>query len=454
MERAVANVVDVALGGGADPTLPERVRRRIEQQQAIGEIIIGWVQASAIVFFALVYALSPKAFPPGTSFEPVPWTLAIYALFTAVRIVLAHRRRLSSAFVTTSVVVDVVVLMITIWSFHLQYRAPPALYLKAPTLMYVFILIGLRTLRFEPRFVLIAGGCAALGWICLSAYAAWNPGGRSPAFTHSYIEYVTSYKILLGAEIDKVWSILMVTGIFALSLARARKLLASSIVEQMAAADLSHFLAPEIAEQLRHAEVGPAAGEGVRRDAAIVSVDMRGFTGMAHSMPAGELIALLGEYQARFVPIIHNHGGKIDKYLGDGILASFGAVVPTKTYAADLCRAVEDLVEAAQAWQAEGEGGGLATPAVGIAGAAGDVVFGTIGYGGRLEYTVIGEAVNLAVKLEKLTKNEAVPALLPSSTYALAIAQGYRPQHAIDLRRARPIDGLADLLDVVAILPR
>ena len=54
-------------------------------------------------------------------------------------------------------------LIITIWSFHLQYRAPPALYLKAPTLMYVFIFIALRTLRFEPGSVLLAGGCAALG---------------------------------------------------------------------------------------------------------------------------------------------------------------------------------------------------------------------------------------------------------------------------------------------------
>jgi len=69
------------------------------------------------------------------------------------------------------VVVDIAVLMITIWSFHLRYRAPPALYLKAPTLMYVFILIALRTLRFEPGYVLLAGGCAAFCWLGLYLYA-------------------------------------------------------------------------------------------------------------------------------------------------------------------------------------------------------------------------------------------------------------------------------------------
>lgn len=87
--------------------------------------------------------------------------LGIYGLFTVGRLALAYQGRLSRGFVAISVVVEILVLMITIWSFHLQYQAPPALYLKAPTLMYVFILIALRTLRFEPGYVLLAGGCAA-----------------------------------------------------------------------------------------------------------------------------------------------------------------------------------------------------------------------------------------------------------------------------------------------------
>jgi adenylate cyclase len=104
----------------AEPALPERIRRDIERQQDAGEIIVGWTQAAAIVFFAVVYAISPKAFPAGTPFEPIPWTLGIYALFTAGRLFLAYRSRLSRGFVALSVVVDLTVLMITIWSFHLQ----------------------------------------------------------------------------------------------------------------------------------------------------------------------------------------------------------------------------------------------------------------------------------------------------------------------------------------------
>jgi adenylate cyclase len=399
----------------------------------------------------VVYAISPKAFPPGTRFEPVPWTLGIYTVFTAVRIVLAHRGRLSQSFVTLSIVVDIIVLMITIWSFHLQYRAPPALYLKAPTLMYVFILIALRTLRFEPRYVLIAGGCGAAGWLALFIYAAAGSGDTAPTFTHSYIDYVTSYKILRGAEIDKILSIFMVTAILALSLIRARKLLVSSVAEEVAAADLARFFAPEVAEQLRHTEIDPLAWQGVRRDAAILSIDLRGFTRLSHNMPATELIALLGEYQSRLVPVVQRHHGSIDKYLGDGILASFGAVAPSASYAADLCRAIEELTLTAQTWRLEREARGLLAPVIGMAGASGEVVFGTVGHETRLEYTVIGEVVNLAAKLEKLTKREGVPALVTRHTYALAIVQGYRLQGAVEDRPARSVEGVADTVDLVAL---
>jgi len=193
--------------------------------QGAGEIFIGWTQAAVVSFFALVYTISPKAFPPGTGFHPVPWTLGFYGLFTALRLVLAYRGRLKGWFVGLSVVVDIGVLMVTIWSFYLQYQAPPALYLKAPTIMYVFIFIALRTLRFEPRYVVLAGGCAALGWLGLFLYAVYGVAGAPAPFTHNYVEYATSYRILGGAEIDKILSILAVTAILALALRRARALL-------------------------------------------------------------------------------------------------------------------------------------------------------------------------------------------------------------------------------------
>ena len=437
----------------SDTALSKRVRQGLDRQQAAREIIVGWIQAAIIAFFAVVYAVSPKPFPAGadTLSEPVPWTLAIYAGFTAARIFLAYRGQLRHGLVALSVVVDIAVLMIVIWSFHLQYQAPPSLYLKAPTLMYVFIFIALRALRFDPRYVLLAGGCAALGWLLLFLYAATESSGA--VFTHSYVEHVASYKILRAAEIDKIVSILIVTGILALSVIRARRCLVSSLAEHVAATDLARFFVPEVARQIRGAESNPTAGQGERRDAAILFVDIRGFTSLSSHMTAQELIALLGNYHARIVPVIERHGGSIDKYLGDGILASFGAVSPRVRYAADLCRAIEEVAATACAWQREREGSKAPAPMIVAAGAVGEVVFGIIGYETRLEYTVVGEIVNLVAKLEKHTRREKVRALTTLRSLELAITQGYEPQGRIEKRPGRVVEGVDAPVDLAVLAP-
>ncbi|MEZ5904516.1 MAG: hypothetical protein R3C69_05215 [Geminicoccaceae bacterium] len=151
----------VLLGPPLPAAMPQRVADAIGREQARSEVLVSLIQLGAIVLFAVLYSFTPKAFPPDVPFEPVPIALVLYALFTFWRLSLALKERLTRPVLAVSVVVDIALLMVTIWSFHLQYQAPPALYLKAPTLMYVFILIALRTLRFEPAFVILAGVSAA-----------------------------------------------------------------------------------------------------------------------------------------------------------------------------------------------------------------------------------------------------------------------------------------------------
>ena len=93
-------------------------------------------------------------------FEPTPIALGAYGAFTALRLHLAYARKLTKPLQYLSVAVDIGVLMALIWSYPFQYAAPFALYLKAPTLMYAFILIALRALRFDPLQVWAAGGLA------------------------------------------------------------------------------------------------------------------------------------------------------------------------------------------------------------------------------------------------------------------------------------------------------
>jgi adenylate cyclase len=87
-------------------------------------------------------------------------------------------------------------LMTTIWSFHIQYMQPPTFYLKAPTLLYVFIFIALRALRFEARYVILAGVTAAIGWLILVGFAAVQSGDA--AITRDYIHYMTHNALLLA----------------------------------------------------------------------------------------------------------------------------------------------------------------------------------------------------------------------------------------------------------------
>ncbi len=164
-ERGEGRVIRELLSPREVAALPRRVRDAIARHQESSEILIGWIQLGVLLLFAILYGVSPKTFDASRMFAPVPVFLAAYLGVTLVRLALALARRLPNWAVYASVVVDLALLYGLIWSFHVQYQQPPAFYLKAPTLLYVFIFIAIRALRFQVRFVALAGVVAALGWI-------------------------------------------------------------------------------------------------------------------------------------------------------------------------------------------------------------------------------------------------------------------------------------------------
>ncbi|HUF55629.1 MAG TPA: hypothetical protein VMM55_03615, partial [Thermohalobaculum sp.] len=274
--------------------LSPRTRATIEENQRSSEVLVCLVQFAAIAFFGSVYALTPKAFPPSVPFEPVPVVLAVYAVFTGIRLWLAATGRLTRPFLIASIVVDVATLMITIWSFHLQYGMPPAIYLKSPTMLYVFILIALRAMRLEASFVVVTGVAAMVGWTVLVGYALADGAGM---ITRDWAGYMMSATILVGAEVDKLLAIGMVTAVLAVAVSRARRLMIAAAAERHAADELSRFFAPEVAGQIRDADIDLEA-PGARREAAVLMVDLRGFSEMSMRLDPVETIALLSEYHA------------------------------------------------------------------------------------------------------------------------------------------------------------
>ena len=405
--------------------LPDRVVEAIQRQDNSSEVLVKIIQLGVVCVLGALYLVTPKT-DADTAFSPVPWALATYLVANLVGLIWAIRRGLPNWAVFGSIIIDMALLMVLIWSFHVQYEQPPSFYLKAPTLLYIFIFIALRALRFETRFVVAAGVVGALGWLAMVMYVVTvNP--EDPMITRNYVTYMTSNSILLGAEFDKIISILIVTGILALALKRAHNLLVRAVTEQTAASELSRFFDESVATQIRGSDRLISAGEGVNRDAAILNVDVRGFTTMATNMDAGEVMSLLTEYQSRVVPIIQNHGGTIDKFMGDGIMATFGATAESDTASADALRAMDEIMTEVDGWaELDGENR-LHGLKVNAAVATGSVAFGAVGDDKRLEYTVIGDAVNLSAKLEKHNKELGCRAVTTGSTFDAAVEEGYEP---------------------------
>ncbi len=393
--------------------LPKKIRAAITRQQDNSERLIGWIQFAILMAFAALYAAAPKTSPTGAEFEPVPVFLGAYFLFTCLRLWMAYKTSLPSWFLVLSILMDMALLLGLIWSFHLQYAQPPSFYLKAPTLLYIFIFIALRGLRFEPGYVLLAGLVGAAGWLTLLGYAIYGEAGAL-SITRDYVDYLTSSRVLVGGEVDKIISIMLVTMVLTLAIARARRLLIQSIVESSAAANLSHYVPKEIAERIATSE-GPLQPD--TREATIMFADLVSFTSMSERLSPDALIAMLNEYLALISAPIVRHKGEFCYFQGDAILASFNLPSSNLDHASGAVAAALEIQQLLKNHRfACGE---TLKARIGIN--TGTIVGGTIGTpDGMKSYTVYGDNVNIAARLEQLNKTYQTSILLSQHTMELA----------------------------------
>jgi adenylate cyclase len=395
--------------------LPPRVRDAIRRQQETSERLIGWIQLGVVTTFALLYTIAPKTFTAEAAFAPVPWALGIYFVFTVLRLALSYGARLPDWMLYLSIVVDMLLLLGLIWSFHLQYKQPASFYLKAPALLYVFIFIALRALRFQARFVILAGLTAAVGWLLMVWYVI-SVDPRDPMITRDYVQYMTSNSVLLGAEFDKIISILMVTAILGVAIARGRRLLIRSVVDSSTAQDLSRFVPSEVVRRVRASEQGVETGQGEVGAATILFTDIEGFTTISESLSPEQLIKTLNEYFTAVVEPIERFGGVVNQFQGDAILASFNLPEPHPEHAANAVRAAIEIQQVLK----DRTFGNAATLRSRVGINSGTVVGGLVGTGKRLGYTVHGDDVNLAARLEQLNKQYGTRIIVSETTCKLA----------------------------------
>ena len=170
-------------------------------------------------------------------------------------------------------------------------------------------------------------------------------------------------------------------------------------------------VSPAVLREILDGKLTPQLA-GERRDVCVLFSDIRNFTTMSEHMSPEKVTALLNRYFERMAACIHRHGGTLDKFIGDGIMAFFGAPRASKDACREaFCAAQEMLVELT-AFNREQAAGGGPQIAIGIGLHFGPALIGYIGAKSRHEYSAIGDTVNTASRLEGLTKDVGFPIIL------------------------------------------
>ncbi len=408
--------------------LPERVARLVRDKDRESERLLCIVQLVLAATLAGLYSLAPRPSDAGMGLaEPVPVALAAYFALTLFRMWYVRRAPLPLWAVSLSIFADMGLLFGLIWSFQYDYHQPAAFSLKAPTFVYAFVFVAIRSLRFDYRAVLTAGLVAATGWLFV-ILAAFNvsPAGT---VTRSFSDYLLSNRILIGAEFDKIFALVVVAVVLSIAAFRAERTLVAAVRVETANREIGRFLSRGVADSIANANEEVRAGTVAGREAAIIFLDIRGFTRFSMSVPPEDVVRALTSFHALIVPILRAHNGVVDKFLGDGVMITFGAVEPSDRAVADALRALEALIDVSRSWERGLSGTGISAPlVVNAALASGRIVFAALGDNNRLEYTVIGEAVNLAAKLEKHNKAEGSRAVASLAVLERAREQGYAPR--------------------------
>ncbi|MBI3585291.1 MAG: GAF domain-containing protein [Nitrospinae bacterium] len=174
------------------------------------------------------------------------------------------------------------------------------------------------------------------------------------------------------------------------------------------------FLSPQIVDEIMNKAKTISLG-GRRQNVTILFSDIRGFTEITEAKPPEYIVDLLNEYFAEMIDVIFKYGGTLDKFIGDGLMAVFGTPIYYKDHAKRGVAAALEMQEKLKALNMRNRKRGFVELAVGIGVNTGSVIAGNIGSEKRMEYTVVGNGVNIASRLEGLAQGGQI--LITESTY-------------------------------------
>lgn len=337
------------------------------------------------------------------------FALGAYAVIAALAIGLAYRRYFQPWLPWLFVTLDVAILWLLMAVPARSMGMAPAAILSLPMASLIFVMLAHAAMRYRPTLVLYAVALFMAGWLVsflilgdenphnTSLQGVMRHANATPVPWHGTLqEAVRALMVILTA------AILVVTSI------RTKDHVQQSIRAARRVANLSRFMPQTLVEKLSGEDMD-GGSDSQRQDAAIMFTDIRGFTRLSEQTDPAELGRFLGEFRSRLSVPIARHDGMVDKFIGDAIMVVFGTPRPSQDDARNALNCALEMLDTLDRWNAERQRKGLDAVVIGIGVHYGSVLAGVLGDESRLEYTVIGDCVNVAERLEKLTKESGSP---------------------------------------------
>ena len=307
----------------------------------------------------------------------------------------------------------------------------------------MFPLLALTAMRLKPGLVLYFGGLLVAG---LATAMALDPHQVAPAPATAFD---ATLSVMFGPGHDAVRLLLVAatTVVLAITVARGRRTLLEAVVTAQRSANLARYLPSGLAPLLAEADVD-ALKHGRHQHAAVLFADIRGFTALSESLDPAAIAEFLASFRCRATRAIEAHGGIVDKFVGDNVMGVFGVPFAAPADAANALAAGRALQAEVAAWNGKRRDAGRRLVSIGIGIHYGQVFVGVIEAGDRLEFTVIGDTVNTAHRIEELTKTTNWPFLV-SAELLEAAKTPYPSRHCHPLP-AQVVRGRKDPLQLFA----
>ncbi len=369
----------------------DRVMRASSQRN---ELLSAYVQFLVLGMLVITFVAIRSDMPWET---PPIVLLSAYTLVAAINLTLArvgfYRFWLPWVYST----VDVAILLAMPIGLTRLYHVGLQDALEVPGMALIFVILAHAALRYQPYLLLYTAGLFSLGWAMLFFFDRTGADAGT-------------LELPFRVEYARLSIVILVAGILAFSVLRTRRLLIRSAIEARGKSNLAKYLPEPLVQEM--ADNGIHLAEQTRTQTVVVMfIDIRGFTTLSEHTPPGELVAILREFRTRLSQVILAHGGTIDKFIGDSIMVEFGVPDPDPADAATALACGRDLLIALRDWADDRRDGGQEVIRAGIGLHFGEVIAGAIGDARRLEYTVIGDTVNAAERIEALSHELDVPML-------------------------------------------